>query len=236
MRRLLLLVFLLATTASAAIAPIDYRHRTLRNGLQVYSIEDHATPTVAIQVWYHVGSKDDPPGRSGFAHLFEHLMFKSTAHMKAEMMDRLTEDVGGENNASTGDDVTRYYEIVPSNYLQTLLWAEGDRMASLNVDEANFKSEREVVKEEFRTSVLGPAYGLFFYSIDKDSYTKHPYKRPTIGSIEELDAATLADVQAFHRTFYRPDNAVLVVAGDFEPKQLDAWVDKYLGSVTRPST
>jgi len=234
MRRLFLLVFF-AAAANAAIAPIDYRHRTLANGLQVYSIEDHATPTVAIQVWYHVGSKDDPPHRSGFAHLFEHLMFKSTAHMKAEMMDRLTEDVGGENNASTNDDVTRYYDIVPSNYLQTLLWAEGERMASLNVDEANFKSEREVVKEEFRTSVLGPPYGLFFYAIDKDSFAKHPYHRPTIGSIEDLDAASLADVRKFHDTFYRPDNAVLIVAGDFEPKQLDAWVDKYLGAVPKPS-
>src|ERR1043165_4424424 len=234
MRRLLLLFFF-AAAANAAIAPIDYRHRTLANGLQVYSIEDHATPTVAIQVWYHVGSKDDPPHRSGFAHLFEHLMFKSTAHMKAEMMDRLTEDVGGENNASTNDDVTRYYDIVPSNYLQTLLWAEGDRMASLNVDEANFKSEREVVKEEFRTSVLGPPYGLFFYSIDKDSFAKHPYHRPTIGSIEDLDAASLADVRKFHDTFYRPDTAVLTVAGAFEPKQLDAWVDKYLGAVPKPS-
>jgi zinc protease len=236
MRRLFFVLFFLAAAASAAIAPIDYRYRTLANGLQFYSIEDHATPTVAIQVCYHVGSKDDPPRRSGFAHLFEHLMFKSTAHMKAEMMDRLTEDVGGENNASTDDDVTLYYEIVPSNYLRTLLWAEGDRMSSLNVDEPNFKSEREVVKEEFRTGVLGPPYGLFYYAIDKDSYAKHPYKRPTIGSIEDLDAATLADVQVFHRTFYRPDNAVLIVAGDFDPKQLDAWVDQYLGSVPKPST
>src|SRR5437868_3328932 len=235
MRRLFFLALLLAAAANAAIAPIDYRHRTLANGLQVYSVEDHTTPTVAIQIWYRVGSKDDPPHRSGFAHLFEHLMFKSTAHMKAEMMDRLTEDVGGENNATTNDDITLYYEVVPSNYLRTLLWAEGERMSSLNVDEANFKSEREVVKEEFRTGVLGPPYGLFYYSIDKDSYAKHPYKRPTIGSIEDLDAATLADVQAFHRTFYRPDNAVLIVAGDFEPKQLDEWVDRYLGAVEKPS-
>src|ERR1051326_1070964 len=234
--RITLLLLFLATAASAAIAPIAYRHRTLANGLEVYSIEDHATPTVSIEVAYRVGSKDDPPHRSGFAHLFEHLMFKSTAHMKAEMMDRLTEDVGGENNASTGDDMTIYYETIPSNYLRTLLWAEGDRMSSLNVDEANFKSEREVVKEEFRTGVLGPPYGLFYYSIDKDSYAKHPYKRPTIGSIEDLDAATLADVQAFHRTFYRPDNAVLVVAGDLDSKQFDAWVDEYLGSIKKPST
>jgi zinc protease len=234
MRRLLFLLLFVAAAANAAIAPLSYRHRMLANGLDFYSVEDHSTPAVGIQVTYRVGSKDDPPHRSGFAHLFEHLMFKSTAHMKAEMMDRLTEDVGGENNASTGDDVTIYYETVPSNYLRTLLWAEGDRMASLNVDEANFKSEREVVKEEFRTGVLGPPYGLFYYSIDKDSYATHPYKRPTIGSIEDLDAATLADVQAFHRTFYRPDNAILIVSGDFDPKQLDAWVDQYLGSIPKP--
>ena len=232
--RISLLLLFIAAAVSAANAPIAYHHRTLANGLEFYSVEDHATPTVGIQIAYRVGSKDDPPHRSGFAHLFEHLMFKSTAHMKAEMMDRLTEDVGGENNATTNDDITLYYETIPSNYLRTLLWAEGDRMAALNVDEANFKSEREVVKEEFRTGVLGPPYGLFYYSIDKDSYAKHPYKRPTIGSIEDLDAATLADVQKFHSTFYRPDNAVLIVSGDFDPKQLDAWVDQYLGSVPKP--
>src|SRR3989440_11057609 len=206
-----------------AMPRLNYKERTLTNGLRIISAVDKSSPTVAIDVWYHVGSKDDPPHRSGFAHLFEHLMFKSTAHMKAEMMDRLTEDVGGDNNATTNDDITIYYETIPSNYLRTLLWAEGDRMSSLNVDEPNFKSEREVVKEEFRTGVLGPPYGPFYYSIDKDSYAKHPYKRPTIGSIEDLDASTLADVQAFHRTFYRPDNAVLIVSGDFDPKQLDAW-------------
>src|SRR6266849_6401452 len=222
------LLVLAASVSAATFPPINYRHRTLANGLEVYSIEDHATPTVAINVWYRVGSKNDPEGRSGFAHLFEHIMFKSTAHMKSEMLDRLTEDVGGMNNAYTHPDRTVYYEVVPSNYLQTLLWAEGERMGSLTVDEANFKSEREVVKEEYRTSVLGAPYGLFELDIDRDSFVKHPYHRPTIGSIEDLDAATLADVQQFHATFYRPDNAVLVVAGDFEPVQLDAWVDRYL--------
>jgi zinc protease len=223
-----------AGSAAITIPDIPLRHRTLANGLEVYAVEDHSAPTVAIQVWYHVGSKDDPPGRSGFAHLFEHMMFKSSAHMKSEMMDRLTEDVGGYNNASTANDTTWYYEEVPSNYLQTLLWAEADRMGSLNVDEANFKSEREVVKEEFRTSVLAPPYGLFAYSIDKDSFVVHPYHRPTIGSIEDLDSATLTDVQKFHNTYYRPDNATLVVAGDFDPQQLDAWIDKYLGAVPKP--
>ena len=236
-RRLTIAILLLAASLSAAtFPPLNYRHRTLANGLEVYSIEDHATPTVAINVWYRVGSKNDPEGRSGFAHLFEHIMFKATAHMKSEMMDRLTEDVGGMNNAYTHPDRTVYYEVVPSNYLQTLLWAEGERMGSLTVDEANFKSERDVVKEEFRFRVLAPSYGRLGYAMTKDSYAVHPYRRPGIGSIEELDAATLADVQAFHSTYYRPDNAVLIVAGDLDPKQFDAWVDRYLAVVPRPST
>jgi zinc protease len=238
MRRLLfLLLFVVATARGATtIPPIEFRHRVLPNGLEVYAIQDRSTPTVAIQVWYRVGGKDDPEKRSGFAHLFEHMMFKSTANMPSEMLDRLTEDVGGWNNATTLNDATVYYEVVPSNYLETLLWAEGDRMGTLNVDDATFKSERDVVKEEFRSSVLAPPYGMLFHVMEIDSFAKHPYKRPVIGSLEDLDAATLDDVRAFHSTFYRPDNAVLVIAGDFDPQQLDAWTDKYLGAVAKPST
>ncbi len=225
-----------AAVNKLTIPPIDYKHRTLSNGLKLYSIEDHSTPTVAIRISYRVGSKNDPDGRSGFAHLFEHIMFKSTKHMKAEMMDRLTEDVGGENNANTGDDSTNYFEIIPSNYLETLLWAEGERLGALTVDDAAFKSERDVVKEEFRFRVLSPPYGRFYYDIDKDSFAVHPYKRPGIGSIEDLDAATITDVQQFHSTYYRPDNAVLIIAGDFDPAQMNAWVDKYLGVIAKPGT
>jgi zinc protease len=232
----LLIAGAMATEAVAqvTIPRLSYRDRSLPNGLRVLTVEDHSSPTVAIQVWYKVGSKDDPEGRSGFAHLFEHMLFKGTRNMKDEMMDRLTEDVGGFNNASTWDDFTNYYEVVPSNYLETLLWAEADRMGSLNVDDKNFKSERDVVKEEFRSRVLAPPYGRFFYAIEKNSFAAHPYRRPGIGSIEELDAATLADVRAFHSTFYRPDNATLVVVGDFDQKQLDTWVDKYFGRVAKP--
>ncbi len=222
--------------AELDIPPIAYHERTLDNGLQVLSVEDHASPTVAVQMWYHVGSRDDPQGRSGFAHLFEHLMFKSTAHMPAEAMDRLTEDVGGANNASTGDDVTNYFEVVPSNYLQTLLWAEAERLSSLRVDQKNFASERAVVEEEYRQSVLANPYGKLFNAIDPKSYTVHPYQRPTIGSIPDLEAASLADVIRFHDTYYRPDNATLIVAGDFNPQQLDAWVDEYFGGIAKPAT
>ncbi|HEX9425427.1 MAG TPA: pitrilysin family protein [Pyrinomonadaceae bacterium] len=214
---------------------INFQEKTLPNGMRLLSAVDHSSPTVAIQVWYHVGSKDDPPGRSGFAHLFEHIMFKATKNMKSEMMDRLTEDVGGFNNAFTNPDVTVYYEVVPSNYLETLLWAEADRLSGLTVDEPNFKSERSVVEEEYRQSYLAPPYGMLEYLIEQQSFTTHPYKRPTIGSIEDLDAASLENVRAFHETFYRPDNATLVVVGDFDPKQLDAWVAKYLAPIPKPA-
>ena len=241
-RKLLLLatlVSLLVTTAmvhaQVTMPPIKFRERTLTNGMRVLSAEDHSSPTVAIQVWYHVGSKDDPERRSGFAHLFEHLMFKATKNMKSEMMDRLTEDVGGFNNAFTNPDVTVYFEVVPSNYLETLLWAEADRLSGLTVDEPNFKSERSVVQEEFRQRVLAPPYGMLEYLIEQESFKTHTYKRSTIGSIEDLEAASIADVRAFHKTYYRPDNATLVVVGDFDPRQFDAWVNKYFTPIPRPS-
>ena len=218
-----------------AIPPIAFKQRTLANGLQVIAVEDHTSPTVAVQVWYHAGSKDDPAGRSGFAHLFEHLMFKSTKHMPAEQFDRLTEDVGGHNNASTNDDFTNYYEAVPSNHLERLLWAEAERMANLNVVEENFKSERAVVEEELRQRVLATPYGRFYISLAKNSYLVHPYKRPGIGSIEELEAASLANVIAFHQTYYRPDDATLIVAGDFDPAELNRWVDAYFAPLQKPA-
>jgi zinc protease len=224
----------LSGLAQTRMPQLKFTDRTLANGLRVLAVADHSSPTVAIQVWYHVGSKDDPPHRSGFAHLFEHIMFKSTRNMKSEMMDRLTEDIGGFNNAFTNDDVTVYYEVVPSNYLETLIWAEADRLSGLNVDDANFKSERDVVKEEYRQSVLAPPYGRFEYLLQEKSFLEHPYKRPTIGSIEDLDAASLKDVQEFHSTYYRPDNATLVVVGDFDPAQLDKWVDKYFAPIAKP--
>lgn len=229
-------LFSLCVTAQIKVPKIVYKERMLENGLKVLSVQDKSSPTVAIQVWYKVGSKDDPQGRSGFAHLFEHFMFKGTKNMADEQMDRLTEDVGGFNNASTYDDFTNYYEVVPSNYLETLIWAEAERMSNLNVNEKNFLSERDVVKEEFRQRILAPPYGMFFYLIEKNAFTVHPYKRPGIGSIEELNASSLEDVRAFHKTFYRPDNATLVVVGDFEQGQLDGWVNKYFGRVAKPNT
>jgi len=242
-RLLAALVLAAALPASSFAGPapaldvpkIAFTERVLPNGLSFIAVRSDTSPTVSVQVWYHVGARDDPQGRSGFAHLFEHLMFKSTKNLKAEQFDRLTEDVGGSNNAFTSDDVTAYHEVVPSNHLETLIWAEAERMSNLNVDEANFKSERGVVEEEYRQRILASPYGRFFNAIPPSSYVKHPYRRPGIGNIDDLEAAKLPEVTAFHSRYYRPDNATLVVAGDFDAKQLDAWVDKYFAQVPRPA-
>ncbi len=224
-----------AAPASAEVPPIGFKTRVLANGMKLFYSLDRTTPNVTVQVWYSVGAKDDPAGRSGFAHLFEHLMFKATRDLPAESFDRMTEDVGGFNNASTYGDFTNYYEVVPANHLERLLWAESQRMGSLVVDEASFKSERDVVKEELRLRVLSDPYGRFFrIVIPNASYTTHPYKRPGIGSIEDLDAATIDDVLAFHDTYYRPDNAALIVVGNFDEAQLNAWVDKYFAPLKTP--
>lgn len=221
---------------AAPMKPIAFTTRTLANGLRVYAIRDTTTPNVAVQVWYDVGGRDDPRGRSGFAHLFEHLMFKATRNLVPEQMDRLTEDVGGYNNASTGDDYTNYYEVVPANHLQRLLFAEADRMGSLAVEQSTFVSERDVVKEEYRQSVLARPYGkLFGTYLPAITYRTHPYARGVIGDIANLDSATIDDVRAFHATYYRPDNAILVVSGNFDPAQLDAWVDQYFSGIKKPA-
>jgi len=225
-----------ATPRPATVKPIAYTTRTLANGLRVYAIRDTKTANVSVQVWYDVGSKDDPKGKSGFAHMFEHLMFKATRNLKSENFDRLTEDVGGYNNASTNDDFTNYYEVVPANHLQRLLFAEADRMASLVVEPVSYASERDVVKEELRLRTLATPYGkLYSIYYPQISYKVHPYARPGIGSLDNLEAATIDDVRAFHATYYRPDNAVLVVAGNFDPAELDKWVDQYFAGIKKPA-
>src|SRR5436190_683905 len=221
---------------STSVPALRYVSRTLPNGLRVYSVRDPASSQVSVQVWYDVGSRDDPRGRSGFAHLFEHMMFKASRNLVPEQFDRLTEDVGGFNNASTNDDYTNYYEVVPANHLERLLWAEAERMGSLVVEQSYFASERDVVKEEYRSRVLAQPYGKMFYLyFPQISYDVLPYGRPGIGSIEDLDAATIDDVRAFHATYYRPDNAVLVVAGNFDQAELDRWVDRYFAPIARPA-
>ena len=222
-------------SSGLSIQPLQFTCKKLSNGLRVYAMPDKDTASVSVAVWYEVGSKDDPKGRSGFAHLFEHLMFKATTNNPSEGFDRLTEDAGGFNNASTWNDFTDYYETVPANHLERVLWGEAERMGSLVIDEATFASEREVVKEELRQRVLGAPYGkLFGFYLTQAAFDVHPYGRPGIGSIEDLDAATVEDVRAFHAAYYRPDNAVMVVAGNFDEAQLDAYVAKYFAGIETP--
>ncbi|BDE04828.1 peptidase M16 [Vulcanimicrobium alpinum] len=226
----------LPTISASAIRvePLAYVDRTLANGLRAILVPDRRVPSVAINVAYRVGGKDDPPGRSGFAHLFEHLMFKGTSRTAPETIDRLTEDVGGYNNAFTSEDITNYYEVVPSNHLERLLWAEADRLASLTVNDANFATERDVVIGEYDQRILAEPYGMLDELVNREAYRVHPYGRGVIGSPDELNAASLDDVKAFHATYYRPDNAVLVVAGDLDVDETWRWIERHFGAIATP--
>ena len=223
-----------ATPGGIEVPPLGFAKRTLANGMDVYTARDTTTSNVTVQVWYRVGSKDDPQNRSGFAHLFEHLMFKATKDFPDETFDRLTEDVGGNNNAFTSDDVTAYHETIPANHLERLVFAEASRLSSLVVDESVFESERDVVKEEYRQGVLANPYGRMRLFLPMLLFKESPYRRSTIGSIEDLDAATIEDVRRFHATFYRPDNAFLIVAGNFDQAELDGWIDRYFAPIANP--
>jgi len=213
--------------------PIEYKEAVLPNGLRVVTNEDHSTPVVNVQVWYHVGSKDERAGKTGFAHLFEHLMFKGSANVEPEEHSKIVTNAGGQSNAYTTDDVTVYWETVPSNYLEKVLWLEADRMASLNVSDANFQQEREVVKEERRTRVENPPYGDMIELLYRNAFDVHPYKHITIGSMEDLNAATTADVREFYQIYYVPDNATLAISGDFKHEQALELVKKYFGDIPR---
>jgi zinc protease len=211
----------------------DYTMTTLPNGLQVVYLEDHSTPIVHLAVWYHVGSKNEKPGRTGFAHMFEHLMFKGSKNVRPDQHPSLITSVGGQSNASTDEDATMYWETVPAQYLPLVLWMEADRMASLDVSEEKFKTEREVVKEERRMRYDNPPYGLLPEVIFDKAFTTHPYKHQTIGSMADLEAASIDDVRAFHDTYYVPNNATVALVGDFETPQAQALVEQYLGLVPR---
>jgi zinc protease len=210
---------------------LNFTTQTLPNGLHVILLEDHEVPIINLQVWYHVGGKDEKPGRTGFAHLFEHLMFKGSAHVPAEEHSRIIEAVGGFDNAETGDDTTNFYETFPSNYLERVLWLEADRLGSLNVSDENFKSEREVVKEERRVRIENQPYGYLQEDLRAAAFTVHGYHHTPIGSMEDLDKATIQDVRDFFNTFYKPNNATLVIVGDFDSAQALAWTNRYFDGI-----
>ena len=219
--------------AAALTAPaIEYEMWTLDNGLRVIAIPDETTSTVTTSLWYDIGSKLDPEGRSGFAHLFEHILSRKTENMPYNMIYSLTADIGGTRNASNWVDRTNYYEQVPAAYLETMLWTHRERMANVVVDEEVFETERDVVKEELRQRVLAPPYGrLQRFVIPENAYDVMPHRRPGIGSIDDLDNATLDDARAFYEAYYGPDTATLIVAGNFETGRLKTLVDEYFADI-----
>ena len=212
---------------------LQIRQKTLKNGLKIVAAEDRSRPVINLQVWYHVGSKDEKPGRTGFAHLFEHIMFRGSKNVGPEEHMRLVRQAGGVVNAYTGFDTTVYWETFPSNYLERMLWLEADRMASLDVSEENFRKEREVVKEERRLRVENPPYGNLLEEVLRNAYVRYPYRHSPIGSAEDLDRATLADVRAFHSTYYVPNNATLILVGDFDSAEAFRLVEKHFGPIPR---
>ena len=226
-------------TTRAAVRPpkLNYTMTTLANGLQVVLLEDHSTPIVHAEIWYHVGSKNEKPGRTGFAHLFEHMMFKGSKNVEPEGHPSWISSVGGQSNAYTNEDATVFWQTFPAQYLPLVLWLEADRLASLRIDEKVFQTEREVVKEERRMRVENQPYGRLNEIVYDQAFTVHPYKHPTIGSMKDLEAASIEDVRDFFRTYYVPNNATLVLVGDFDTKEATGLVQQYMGRVpksTRP--
>jgi predicted Zn-dependent peptidase len=214
--------------------PIDTY--TLPNGLRVTLSEDHTAPIVAVNLWYHVGSANERPGRTGFAHLFEHMLFQGSANVGANEHFELVQRAGGTLNGSTWLDRTNYYETVPSHQLGLALWLEADRMGRLlpAMTQEKLDTQRSVVKNERRWSMDNQPYGTWWEALPALAFPEgHPFHHSLIGSMEDLDAASLDDVAAFFRTWYTPDNAVLTIAGDFDPAHTRALVAEYFGPIPR---
>jgi zinc protease len=224
-----------ALDETTVLPPINYTEFRLANGLRVILHEDHTTPIVAVNIWYHVGSKNEVPGRTGFAHLFEHMMFQGSKHYDKDYFVPLQE-AGGNLNGSTNADRTNYWEVVPSNFLELALWLESDRMGYLldALTEEKLTNQRDVVKNEKRQNYDNRPYGLVGARISETMYPKdHPYHWLTIGELEDITAATREDVSDFFRRFYTPNNASLVIAGDFDPQGARRLVEKYFGPLKR---
>lgn len=234
MRALFILLFAaLASAAQDQPQKLNITTHELPNGLKLVLAEDHSRPVINLQVWYHVGSKDERPGRTGFAHLFEHMMFRGSKNVGPEEHMRLVSQAGGQVNAYTTFDQTVYWESFPSNYLDRMLWLEADRLSSLTITDATFQKEREVVKEERRLRYENPPYGMLFERVLNALYQQYPYKHLPIGSTEDLNNATTADVQDFFNTYYVPNNATVVIVGDFDSKSAIASATKYFGPIPR---
>jgi zinc protease len=232
----LLLLFALVVPASAAEPKIAFQKFELANGLKVYVVEDHRAPMVYEVLWFDVGSKDEVANRTGFAHLFEHLMFKGSAHVEDGVIDRLLEAAGGSSNAFTSSDMTVYQNVAASNFLETVLWLEADRLAGLTdtLDQAKLDNQRDVVLNERRQSYENQPYGLAPVLLAEALWPKgHGYHWTTIGYPDDLKAAALGDVAAFFKKYYVPNNATMVIAGDVKFDDVKKLVEKYFGWIPR---
>jgi predicted Zn-dependent peptidase len=217
----------------ASAQKIAFEEYDLDNGLHVILHNDPSAPVVVTSVMYHVGSKDETPDRTGFAHFFEHLLFEGTENIKRGEWFKIVTANGGVNNANTSDDRTYYYEVFPSNNLELALWMESERLMHPVINKIGIYTQNGVIKEEKRSRYDNQPYGNIIGAVKENMFKNHPYRWTTIGSMEHLDAATLEEFQAFNKKFYVPNNAVLVVAGDFENAKAKEWIQKYFGSIQR---
>lgn len=220
----------------AQMNPVAFEKFQLNNGLKVLLHEDHSAPVVTVSVLYHVGTKNEKPQRSGFAHFFEHLLFEGSANIARGEFDRYTKAAGAVNNAYTMQDRTYYFESLPSNQLPLALWLESERMLHARVEQKSIEVQREVVKEERRENYDNQPYGTIVEEIMKRLFIKHPYRITPIGSLEDINAAQEQDFIEFYRDFYRPDNAVLTIAGDIDPKVAKELVNRYFATIPKPQT
>lgn len=212
---------------------IEFEEYDLSNGLHVILHQDHSAPVVVTSVMYHVGAKDEQPDRTGFAHFFEHLLFEGTENIGRGEWFKIVSSNGGRNNANTSDDRTYYYEVFPSNNLQLGLWMESERLLHPVINQIGVDTQNEVVKEEKRLRIDNQPYGNILKAVKENIFKNHPYRWTTIGEMEHLDAATLDEFLDFYEKFYIPNNAVLVVAGDFDKKQAKQWIEEYFGPIKK---
>lgn len=217
----------------ASAQKITFEEYDLDNGMHVILHNDSSAPVVVTSVMYHVGSKDETPDRTGFAHFFEHLLFEGTENIKRGEWFKIVTSNGGLNNANTSDDRTYYYEVFPSNNLELALWMESERLMHPVINKIGIDTQNGVIKEEKRSRYDNQPYGNIIGAVKENIFKNHPYRWTTIGSMQHLDAATLEEFQAFNKKFYIPNNAVLVVAGDFEKTKAKEWIQKYFGPIQK---
>lgn len=229
----LALVFIFATILNVSAQKIEFTEYDLENGLHVILHKDNSAPVVVTSIMYHVGSKNEDPTRTGLAHFFEHLLFEGTKNIKRGEWDKIVSSNGGATNANTSDDRTYYYEVFPSNNLELGLWMESERLLHPVINKIGVDTQNEVVKEEKRSRIDNQPYARFLEYVKQGLFKKHPYKNTVIGTIEHLDAATLEEFKAFNKKFYVPNNATLVVAGDFEEDKAKEYIKKYFERIPK---